>query len=85
MSTLQLHAHSCGLLVARLGVCAMITAAARAANARDHRTALPPDPVGRYKAGRGQARLRPGAEGDDVEVSIGGVVRAGVKLEHLLL
>jgi hypothetical protein len=26
-----------------------------------------------------------GAEGDDVEVSIGGVVRAGVDLEHLLL
>ena len=84
MSTLQLHAHSCGLLVARLGVCAMITDAG-AVNARDHRTALPPDPVGRYKAGRGQARLRPGAEGDDVEVSIGGVVRAGVELEHLLL
>jgi len=46
---------------------------------------LPLDPVGRYKAGRGQARLGPRAEGNDVEVRIGGAVRAGVELEHLLL
>ena len=39
--------------IAQLFECAMI-ADPRGVNPRDHRTALPPDPVGRY---RGQARL----------------------------